>query len=70
MSNAVLFAVKGAIESARRDAGNEDVLFLCEWLRCNCENLYNSLLLYSCTSDSRRYSGFVLDRHSSNDVLI
>ena len=35
MSNAVLFAVRRAIESARLDTGNTDVITLCE-LACMC----------------------------------
>ena len=79
MSNAVLFAVKRAIEGARHDAGDDDTILLCKHnigifffhrqadlsvnYYCPC------CLCCSCPSHSRKHSVVMPDRHFTDDIL-
>ena len=46
MSSAVVFAVKRAIESARKDAGNDDLVILCKHVHLFCDSDDGKCILF------------------------
>ncbi len=73
MSSAVVFAVKRAIESARKDAGNDDLVILCMHIHLFCVELIvimGIVFYFSCSNDCRTDTNDVLHCRFTIPILV